>query len=142
MEGYYPAYKKEFAETHNALLTTEEKVTASIREEIIQDSERMNTTNLYFSIAITILAITAALLVSASISFQIKRIKENVDEITKGNLEIQLEKSSLSEIRGLSDSLSRILATMKLAILRTGLSKAELGIGEAIKAKEKIGVLK
>jgi len=36
----------------------------------------------------------------------------------------------------LTNSLNRILSSLKLAILRTGVSKHELGLGEAIKAKK------
>lgn len=70
------------------------------------------------------------------VSREIIGISQSVEEITKGNLEIQLKKSSLFEIQKLTDSLNRILASLKLAILRTGISKEGLGLGEAVKAKE------
>ena len=81
--------------------------------------------------------------VSRYISKPIKDLTESVDEISKGNFEIQIKESKIFEINNLIDSLDRILASLKLAILRTGSSKHELGIGteEAIsemnKAKEK-----
>ena len=71
------------------------------------------------------------------VSNPIKKLTKNIDQITKGNLNINLEKSNIYEIQVLTNSLNRILASLKLAILRTGASKSELGLGEAIKAKEK-----
>lgn len=74
--------------------------------------------------------------VSKLLSYPIFKLKNNIDLITKGNLEVQLEKSNITEIKELTNSLNRILASMKLAILRTGVSSEELGIGDAVKAKE------
>lgn len=73
-----------------------------------------------------------------SISKPIKKLTYNVDEISKGNFEIQLDKSNILEIQVLTDSLNRVLASMKLAILRAGISKKELGLDEAFKEKIKI----
>jgi len=75
-------------------------------------------------------------IISKGISREIKDVTEDINKITKGDLEIQLKKSGIFEIQSLIDSLNRILASMKLAILRTGIGKSELGIGEAIKAKQ------
>lgn len=75
-------------------------------------------------------------IISFRVSKSISKLTDGVDSIIKGDSSIQLERSSIFEIQKLTDSLNRILATMKLAILRTGLSKADIGIGEAVKAKE------
>lgn len=71
-----------------------------------------------------------------SITKPIQKLRDNIEEITKGNMEIKLEKSNISEIQDLTDSLNRILASLKLAILRTDSSKEELGLGEAMKERE------
>jgi len=80
------------------------------------------------------------LVMSISISFwivrPIRKITSDVESITKGDLSVQLEKSNLFEVQNLINSLNRILATMKLAILRTGLSKSDMGLGEMEKAKK------
>ena len=68
----------------------------------------------------------------------IKKLTQTVDEVTKGKLDIQLPKSNIKEVQSLTDSLNRILASLKLAILKTGSSAGELGLGEAVKAKEEI----
>ena len=77
-----------------------------------------------------------ALLISSLISKPIRKLTSGVNTITKGDLSMQLERSSIFEIQKLTDSLNRILATMKLAILRTGLTHSDMGIGETTKAKE------
>jgi PAS domain S-box-containing protein len=82
------------------------------------------------------LILAGSWLISGFIVKPIKRLKDNVEDVSKGKLDIQLAKSDISEVQGLIDSLNRILATMKLAILRTGLTKGELCLGEALKAKE------
>ena len=69
-------------------------------------------------------------IVSFFILNPIKKLALDVDEITKGKLEIQLEKSSIFEVQNLADSLNRILASLKLAILRTGSSGSFLCLGD------------
>jgi len=92
--------------------------------------------SLLVSLIFMIIVLVFSFVLSIGISKPIKKLKVDVDEITKGKLDIQLSKSKITEIQSLIDSLNRILATMKLAILKTGLSKGELGFAEAIKAKE------
>jgi len=69
------------------------------------------------------------------VSKPIKKLTLTVDEVTKGKLDVQLPRSGIFEVQSLADSLNRILASLKLAILRTGASSGELGLGEAVKAK-------
>jgi len=75
--------------------------------------------------------------VARDVSLEIKKVTKDIEEITKGNLEIQLKRSDINEIESLVDSLNRILASMKLAILRTSLGKEELGLGQETTHKEK-----
>jgi PAS domain S-box-containing protein len=74
--------------------------------------------------------------VSKIITNPLKKLTENVNEITKGKLEIQLEPSKIKEIHTLITSLNRILISMKIAILKTGMKKEDIGLGEAITAKQ------
>jgi PAS domain S-box-containing protein len=76
--------------------------------------------------------------ISKLISHPIENLTKNVDQITKGNLEIHLTSSKLYEIHNLTLSLNRILASMKLAILRTGSTKEELGLEELTSEKNKL----
>lgn len=132
----YPTYKKQLAELYQNWSDIEYGTTTDVRGQIIQESIQLNAINLYSSIVIIVLALIISFLVSIFISNAIRKLTDNVEEITKGNVEIQLSKSRISEIQGLTDSLNRILASLKLAILRVGASKGELGLGEAIRAKE------
>jgi PAS domain-containing protein len=96
-------------------------------------------TGVIFAIFLTIFILIVLVgLISRAVTKPLENLTKNVTEITKGNLDVQLGKSSISEIQSLIDSFNRILASMKLAMLRTGLSKRDIGIGELIKAKEDI----
>jgi PAS domain S-box-containing protein len=91
----------------------------------------------FFLMAVILLIIALVIYIIANkIAREIKNLEEEVNRVTRGDLNVQLNKSSIFEIQGLIDSLNRILASMKLAILRTGVSKSELGVGELEKAKE------
>ncbi len=83
-----------------------------------------------------ILSIILGHFVSHSISEPIEKLTHNVTEITRGNLGIQLERSSIAEIQSLTYSLSRILASMKLAMLRAGAKKQEFAVGETTAATD------
>ncbi|MBI2629491.1 PAS domain S-box protein [Candidatus Pacearchaeota archaeon] len=90
-----------------------------------------------YSIIISILIMVGLILVfSKGITNSIEKLSADVVSITKGNLDVQLGKSTIDEVQLLIDSFNRILASMKLAILRTGISKEDIGLGEIIKAKE------
>ena len=58
----------------------------------------------------------------------LKKLTADVDAISKGDLNIQLESGGIKEIQVLTDSLTRVLASMKLAVLSTGTTKKDLGI--------------
>jgi len=135
-QSKYADLKTEFSNVLNEWATFEKEITANIQEQINEDSENMEYLNFIIVIIIIIFALVESFIVSNSISKPINNLKDNVDKISKGDLSIQLDKSNISEIQALRDSLNRILATMKLAILRTGMTQEEMGLGEAIKAKE------
>ena len=77
--------------------------------------------------------------VSAIIAYFITRpietLTTNIDEISKGNLDVNIEKSEIYEINKLSESLNRVLTSLKLAIHKVGVKKGEI-FEETIKAKE------
>lgn len=100
-------------------------------------------TQLKLSITVLILSFVLAILVgiylSKKIISPIKNLTNKVNQISKGEFEVQLEGSKINEIQDLTDSLGRILASMKLAIFRSGIKKEDLGIGtkEALEEKKK-----
>jgi hypothetical protein len=102
-----------------------------VRDELVKSV-------LFISIIILVVAGLVGWFLGKRITKPLKKLTLDVDEITKGKLDIQLEKSTVFEVQSLTDSLNRVLASLKLAILRTGASKSELGIGELTKAKEDV----
>ena len=72
-----------------------------------------------------------------AIANPLKKLTVAVNEVSKGNFDIEIKKTgAIDEINDLGQSLNRILASMKLAVLRTGVSKEEIGLGEAVKARK------
>jgi len=94
-------------------------------------SDVTNLQRLVILVGVIVLVLIALVLsfVAKSISKELEHLRETVDEITKGNLDVQLEQSNIYEIQELTNSLNRILASLKIAILKTGTSKTALGIG-------------
>jgi PAS domain S-box-containing protein len=88
------------------------------------------------SLALILTMSLAIYLISGRVSQSISMLAEDVDKITKGSLDIQLRQSSISEVQSLTNSLNRVLASLKLAVLRSGLSKKEMGLSEALFAKK------
>ena len=86
---------------------------------------------------LALISILIGFILAYLITKPIKELTKNVNEITKGKLDIELKKNNIFEVQELTDSLNRILVSLKLAIMRTGATKGELGLGETIKAKEK-----
>jgi len=132
----YDSYKQKLKEIYTLWLAVENDRTRFVREQNIEGIDQINLISVIISIIVIIFASIFGILISRIISNQIQKLKSEVEEITKGNLSINLSKSNLEEIQGLKDSINRILASMKLAILRSGMSKGEIELGEAVKAKE------
>lgn len=89
-----------------------------------------------FRVTIPTIVVVIFYLVVKRVIKPIKKLTTDVNAVSKGRLDIQLGKSKIFEIQGLIDSLNRVLASLKLAILRTGVSKGELGLGKAIEDKQ------
>lgn len=77
--------------------------------------------------------------VSLTISYLITRpivkLTNNINEISKGQLEVTLSPSEIDEINNLTDSLNRIMASLKLAIHKVGVKKGEI-FENTVSAKE------
>ena len=112
----------------------------SAKESLISSSLKGLLTKIliYYSLILIFVFLLLIILMEKRIFKPITKLSSSVNKITKGQFNIQLEKSKIKEVQDLTDSLSRILASLKLAIMKTGVSKEHLGIGEekAIKAKE------
>jgi len=104
--------------------------------EAFSEIENLKKITFFLVIIMIILTTIVIYIVARQVAKEIIYISESIDKVTKGDLGMQLKKSSLYEIQTLINSLNRILASMKLAILRTGVSASDLGIGEVVRAKE------
>ena len=84
-----------------------------------------------------ILAITLVVgyVIAHFISRPLMKLTKNIDEISKGNLDVELENSEIYEINNLTASLDRVMASLKLAIYKVGLKKEEV-FQEVIKEKQ------
>jgi HAMP domain-containing protein len=92
-----------------------------------------------------IIAVLFAFLNSSNISKPIINLSKAVEEIAKGNFNAEIKGDYIrrdDEIGRLSLSLQRVVASMKLAILRIGMSKEELGFGFKGPIKSKKIILK
>jgi PAS domain S-box-containing protein len=67
-----------------------------------------------------------SLFISYFISHPLERLTKNIDEISKGNLDVELEKSEIFEINNLTNSLNRVMTSLKLAIHKVGVKRGEI----------------
>jgi PAS domain S-box-containing protein len=84
---------------------------------------------------ILVITLVVAFAISYFISRPLVKLTKNIDEISKGNLDVELEKSEIYEINNLTNSLDRVMASLKLAINKVGVRKEEI-FHDVIKAKE------
>jgi len=67
-----------------------------------------------------------SLFISYFISYPLEKLTKNIDEISKGNLDVELENSEIFEINNLTNSLNRVMASLKLAIHKVGVKRGEI----------------
>ncbi len=72
---------------------------------------------------ILVITLVVAFAISYFISRPLVKLTKNIDEISKGNLDVELEKSEIYEINNLTNSLDRVMASLKLAINKVGVRK-------------------
>ena len=71
------------------------------------------------SVFILVLGIFVSFFIATYISMSINRLDKELQEISRGNLKIELKKSKIKEFNNLINSFERILVSMKLAIAQT-----------------------
>jgi len=84
---------------------------------------------------ILVITLIVGYVISYFISQPLVTLTKHIDEISKGNLDVELEKSEIYEINNLTASLDRVMASLKLAIHKVGLKKEDI-FDEVVKAKE------
>ncbi len=86
--------------------------------EAFQGLKKIRLQSIVAVLILSFLIVLSALFYGENISRPIRELAYSVNEVSKGKLDIQLKKSHIQEVQILTDSLNRVLASMKLAILR------------------------
>ncbi len=84
---------------------------------------------------IFLVTFVVSIMISYLITRPLEKLTDNIIEISKGKLDVTLASSEIHEINNLTDSLNRIMASLKLAIHKVGVKKGEI-FGESEKDKE------
>ena len=84
---------------------------------------------------IFIVTFVVSYLLSFFITRPLEKLTKNIDSISKGKLDVHLGYTEIHEINNLTDSLNRVMASLKLAVLKVGVKKGEI-FEDAVKAKE------
>jgi len=87
---------------------------SSIPIGIIGGTQGFRYDSLFFIALIFIVTFFVSFIISYIITHPLKRLTENIDEISKGKLDVTLSSSEIYEINNLTDSLNRIMASLKL----------------------------
>jgi len=75
---------------------------------------------------IVIVILIVSFMMSSLITMPIKKLTKNIEIISKGNLDVSLEKSEIHEINNLINSLKRVMVSLKLAIYKVGITKEDI----------------
>lgn len=92
-------------------------------------------TSIYLIGLIFFVTFAASLIIAYFISRPLEKLTKNIQKISKGELDVQLGLSEIQEINNLTESLNRVLASLKLAVHKVGVKKGEI-FEDAVKAKE------
>ncbi|MFH1408821.1 MAG: cache domain-containing protein [Nanoarchaeota archaeon] len=103
--------------------------------EALEPVQKLTKTIFLMSLVITLLAILLGFYFSRIITRPLSKLTAKVDEVSKGNFNVQLDHSNTGEIQSLTDSLNRVLASMKLAVLRTEEKSKKKELDEITKKK-------
>ena len=75
---------------------------------------------------IVIVILIVSYMMSSLITMPIKKLTKNIEIISKGELDVRLEKSEIYEINNLISSLKRVMVSLKLAIYKVGITKEDI----------------
>lgn len=75
---------------------------------------------------IFLVTFVASIMISYLITRPLEKLTDNIIEISKGKLDVELATSEIHEINNLTESLNRIMASLKLAIHKVGVKKGEI----------------
>jgi len=78
---------------------------------------------------------SASLVLAYFLSRPLEKLTKDIKNISKGELDVKLGSTEISEINNLVESLNRVLASLKLAVHKVGVKKAEI-FEDAIEVKK------
>jgi len=84
---------------------------------------------------ILVVSLAVSFIMAYFITMPIQKLMKKINEISRGNLEISLEKSEIYEINNLINSLKRVMVSLKLAIRKVGIIKEDI-FKETLKEKD------
>jgi PAS domain S-box-containing protein len=84
---------------------------------------------------ILIVSLIVSFFMAYFITRPIQKLMKKINEISRGNLDISLEKSEIYEINNLINSLKRVMVSLKLAIRKVGIMKEDI-FKETLKEKD------
>lgn len=93
---------------------------------IITGINGFESTSLLLIGLIILVTFVISYIIAYFISRSIEKLTKKIDEISKGKLDVNLEKSEIYEINQLTESLNRIMASLKLAVMKVGVKKDEI----------------
>ncbi|VVB65891.1 Methyl sulfide methyltransferase-associated sensor [Candidatus Gugararchaeum adminiculabundum] len=139
IETYDNAVDPVNSDLMNGMQARAKKVTGEIagrQAEIAREKEEG--LRLLYIVAITSIVIFGVVILSidATVNAPVRNITDSVRKITKGDFDVSIRRVTITELEDLGESLNRVLASFKLAVLRAGMTREDMGIGEALKAKE------
>lgn len=102
---------------------------------VIGGTQGFNSASIMIMGLIFFLTFIVSIVISYYITRPIEKLTKNIDQISKGKLDVNLDLSEINEINNLTESLNRVMASLKLAIVKVGVKKGEI-FDDAIKAKE------
>jgi len=93
---------------------------------IIGGTQGFQSTSLLLIGLVLIVTFFVSLLISYFITKPIENLTESIEAISKGKLKEDLGKSEIYEVNNLTESLNRVMASLKLAINKVGVKKEEI----------------
>jgi len=101
---------------------------------------KLKRTMLFLTFVLILMGIVIAIYISHKITKPLNKLSETVDKVSQGNFKVEIEKEGkIDEINKLTDSLDRVMTTMKLAVEEKGpikIVKKEQQQAEPVKEKK------
>ena len=111
-------------------------------DEAFAPNQALRNTSLFLGVIFLLLSFVGSFLLSKFITNPLSILTADLDKITKGEFNVQLKPSKIKEIQSLTNSLNRVLTSLKLAILRTSKPKPNAGLRKKQTIKKKIKEIK